>query len=352
MTDSLFEIEDAKRLAAVEKQYRWAVQIVYEHFAKGLEELCNERFLAERYKVFTYRRDPIYGVLLRGMHDEKLAKTFVSYWTIGQSLATRCRFWLQGAVAQLIARQVIEQRRERLELYTSDMLVDGLLKERRTVYELGEHVFEHMTPGARWEVMIKTSVLNAAALIVDEQERTRPPKRSTPGPDIHRMDTGFQAAASDRSMLQQIASQIELESETTETALGCNLLIVDPDKARGAGAICAIRFINPKTLSGHAPRRQERLNLLRLYGYLVQEKIFHDPKVIRVKVAELLPRYASFTELDHCPEYFTRQTYMTCDQLWRLIGVPFEVVTVAVGRVAKEFRQELIGGLRGLLPQA
>lgn len=47
------------------------------------------RFLEDRYAEFQRKNDPIYGELLDGMGDEALAKTFVSYWTIAQTLATR-----------------------------------------------------------------------------------------------------------------------------------------------------------------------------------------------------------------------------------------------------------------------
>jgi hypothetical protein len=47
---------------------------------------------------------------------------------------------------------------------------------------------------------------------------------------------------------------------------------------------------------------------------------------------------------------FWATCYWSSDRLWGFIGVPFEVVTVAIQRVAKEFRKSLIDGLRDLLP--
>ena len=95
------------------------------------------------------------------------------------------------------------------------------------------------------------------------------------------------------------------------------------------------------------------MNLLRLYAYLVQEKVFREPPTIRVAVAELLPRdTGGFDAYDYYPHYFSTETYWSSEQLWELIGVPFDVVTQAIQNVAKEFRERLIGGLRELLPEA
>jgi hypothetical protein len=352
MQEYLFSEQKNPDFAAINKEYAWAIEIVHEQFAKGIGRLCEQRFLDQRYKNFLERKDPIYGVLLAGMGDDKLAKTFVSYWTIGQSLATQSRFWLQSALARMVARQVIELNRERTEVYTTAMLAKGRLDERRTVYSLGETEFEHMTPGARWMVPIKTSILDEAARIVEEQERVPPDEKPPPSPRIHRMDTREDAEDADSKAIQRIAKSTGESSETAQTALGCNLLVVDPDKVKNTGSVYALRYINPRMLSNHAQRRQERLNLLRLYGYLVQERIFESPTVIRVKVAELLPRYSNFTSLDHYPDYFTPKAYLTYDKLWQFVGVPFDVVTVAIGTAAKELKGELTRGLGSLLPNA
>src|SRR5688500_10794655 len=89
-------------LAAKRQQ---AVDIVQRKFSEGLAELCDPRFLAKRYDEFLRRDDPIYVELLKGMQDEALSKTFVSYWTIAQTLATKSRFWLEDAVAEIIVSQ-------------------------------------------------------------------------------------------------------------------------------------------------------------------------------------------------------------------------------------------------------
>ena len=142
-------------------------------------------------------------------------------------------------------------------------------------------------------------------------------------------------------------------ADASEVPLQCNLLVVEPDRLDKKPHALALRFVNPKTIASHAQRKQERVNLLRLYAYLVQEKVFREPPTIRVTVAELLSRETSgFEEYDYYPDYFSSETYWSSDKLWDFIGVPFDVVTEAIQGVAKEFRERLIHGLRELLPEA
>jgi hypothetical protein len=84
----------------------------------------------------------------------------------------------------------------------------------------------------------------------------------------------------------------------------------------------------------------------------MQEKVLRDPDQIEVCVAELLPRYSDFDELDRYPDYFSSLTYWSSDYLWKSLGIPFEVVTLALRDVAGQFREELIRGLRDLLPKS
>lgn len=67
-------------------------------------------------------------------------------------------------------------------------------------------------------------------------------------------------------------------------------------------------------------------------------------------MGELVPREIDFVHYDHYPDYFSPETYWTTAQVWDFVGVPFDVVTLAIRDVAKQFRQRLIEGLRGLLP--
>jgi hypothetical protein len=77
-----------EQLLHLAEEYRWAIDIIRDEFEIGLGQICDERFLNERYKEFQRKDDPVYVKLLEGMNDQALSKTLVSYWTIAQTLAT------------------------------------------------------------------------------------------------------------------------------------------------------------------------------------------------------------------------------------------------------------------------
>ena len=137
-----------------------------------------------------------------------------------------------------------------------------------------------------------------------------------------------------------------------ETTLQCNLLVIAPNEKGAAPTVRAIRFVNPKTMSSHAYRKQERVNLMRVYALLVQEKIMREPSAINVCVAELVPRLTSFDEQDRYPDYFSVETFWSSEELWEYIDVPFAAVRIAIREAGAELRERLAPGLRGLLPDA
>ncbi len=79
------------------------------------------------------------------MQDESLSKTFVSYWTIAQTLATKSRFWLEDAVAEIIASQVMQFGRPATHVYSQKMLGHGYWEQNVAVENLGEKQKEHLT---------------------------------------------------------------------------------------------------------------------------------------------------------------------------------------------------------------
>jgi hypothetical protein len=335
--------------AFLRTNYGWAIDIVKRHFSKGLEYICNQSFLERRYTEFQERRDPIYSILLEGMQDEQLAKTFVSYWTIGQTLAVQSRFWLENAVADLILYQAKNYNRLTKEIYNQEMLSAGFPKITHQVADFGEEIIEHSSKRDPWEVEIQLSALKKVDQLVGKEERKGAlPTRS---PNKHAWEQNENAALinDDRRQLQIIATALH-GPPAEKTLLNCNLLVIEPNKYDKKYHAWAFRFINPKTFASHANRKQERVNLLRLYALLVQEKILRDPEFINVCVAELLPRKHLAYGQDRYPDYFSPVTYWSSEKLWDFINVPFEVVTCSIHDVAKKFREKLQFGLGSLLP--
>lgn len=124
--------------ATLRKDYAWAIKIVRNHFVNGLNHISEERFLQRRYQEFRRIDDPVYADLLGGMNDERFAKTFVSYWILGQTMASQSRFWLENAVAELIIHQAQRLGRAVDHVYTQTMLADGWLSRKVDVASIGE----------------------------------------------------------------------------------------------------------------------------------------------------------------------------------------------------------------------
>jgi hypothetical protein len=326
----------------------WAVNIVHDHFAEGIKRICDSKFLARRYEEFQRKNDPIYAELLGSMHDKPLAKTFVSYWTIAQTLATRSRFWLEAAVADIILHQVEHAGRAATEVYSHAMLGQGFPRARTPVQEMPKRRVERVADGTPWRVRLQRHAMDTIDGLVGKQERYERPARHGPHKRAWSGANG-QARQRDEEQLTQVAASLR-GPPADPTTLQCNLLVVEPDRAGGPPHAWAIRFINPKTFTQHAARKQERVNLLRLYALLVQDRVMPAPQSIHVCVAELVPRGTGWDDQDHYPDYFSSLTYWSNKRLWEFIGVPFDTVKVAIREVAAQFREQLRYGLRRLLP--
>lgn len=333
-------------------EYGWAIKIILDQFNTGLERICDERFLTRRYEDFLRKQDPIYNDLLTGMEDEALAKTFVSYWTIAHTMATQSRFWLETAIAKILVEKYQRMgNAHQCFVLNQGLLSNGYLKAPVSVADMGEEHLEHLSHHRVWSTLVDANALETIDVLVGQQERRPVPKRK---PFQQRVWTDTQnrdARSLDQKHLHTVAESFKGQA-TSAVNLQCNLLVIEPYRVDGKPHAWAFRFVNPKSLSSHAQRKQERVNLLRLYALLVQEKIIRESRSIQVAVGELVPRCTGFEEYDRYPDYFSPETYWATDRLWKFIGVPFDIVSLAIRDAAKEFRQSLIKGLRGLLPKA
>ena len=123
----------------VEKaDYPWIIDIFYQHFSYGLSRICNADFLQKRYIEFRKKQDPIYLSLLDGMKDDSLSKTFVSYWTIAQTIATQSRFWIEDAITEFLISLAKRRNKNDLRVYSQSMLGDGWMDRGISVVDIGE----------------------------------------------------------------------------------------------------------------------------------------------------------------------------------------------------------------------
>lgn len=337
-------------LGAWRKDYAWATKIIQERFQHGIDDQFSEKRIKKAFDQFNRTKDPIYHALLQGMGDESLARAFVTYWKSGQALATRSRFWLERAMVELLVNQVLKYHNCDMEVYTNAMLRSGMLKKRKPVAELGaQGVLEYQAPQGVWQVEIKTELLDQVDKLVAQQERVP----LLPTEPSERLEAQRKADAAlseaDKQAVHALRKSVTGNAVST-IPIRCNLIVVDPNKVHGTTMVNAMRIINPRTFDKPADRKQERTNVLRLYAYLIQEMPDIDPRAIRVRVAELLPRHSHFENLDHYPQYFSDMTYWTAIEMWRFIGVPLPIVSEAIESAASALRDNLTKQLKVVLP--
>jgi hypothetical protein len=150
------------------------------------------------------------------------------------------------------------------------MLADGYWDRNVAVADLGEDYMEHLTDRRPWRPPMKENALREVDVLVGEQERERVNKQQRKKQFQRRAwdeARDGKAAAKDLEHLQRIAKAVGGRA-ISDVSIQCNLLVIEPDQKDGKPHVFAFRFINPKTVASHAQRKQERVNLLRLYAYL------------------------------------------------------------------------------------
>jgi hypothetical protein len=317
----------------------WAIGIVYRHFRDGLLRLTTSHEMDRPFRKFLGPADPIYGSILNGMQDKRLASTLVSYWKIAHTMATQSRFWLEDAIAEIVERDPRWDRGRRT-VYNRRMLGAGLFDTGRTLFDLGEEERETVLSNRLpWRVPVQRAAIEAIDRIVGDQELAE-----RPGP---REGWDWEGAVlQDREQLRHVAKSL-IGPPPTHVRLSCNLLVVEPDRLDNRDHVWAFRFVNPTTFSSHAVRKQERVNLLRLFAYLAQEKPLRDPEQLHVSVAEVVPRAKQPVGTG----YFSSLTYWNAERFWKHLGVPFEAIQVGIAAAGTILGEQLREGLQGLLPR-
>jgi hypothetical protein len=329
------------------KEFRWAVEIVQRRFTMELERYCCDRFVHERYLTFERDRDPILHPLVIGMEDVPLQKAYVSFFSIYQTLATQTRFWLEAVIAELLVHQAIEFGHSATEVFTQNMLADGNGYVRgRTVADVGDTKLEHVVGKKEWLVTLKNQILETAKDLVDEYDRKYDRGAvKLKEPELVRLER--ELIDVDQQQMKKMKQSVRGQG-TPSHKLYCDLLVVRPDLLDGEVRVRAFRLVNPKTFGERAKRKEERLNLLRLMGYLVQEEILRSPETIEVQIAEIVPRHSPSKGISGFP-YYTHRSYWTAYEFWdNYVKVPFDVIEWAIQDIGQRF---LADRLRELLPR-
>lgn len=317
-------------------EYDWAIAIVTRYFNLGLTELFDPESVKDRVDWFHRREDPLYSVLLRSSGKD-IYNTFVGYWTLAQTLATQSRFWLEWAICDVVRDHRARLGRE-VQVYSLRDLATGGL----TVAFMGEREKEWLGGIKPFRVGLKQNALDFIDREVGRVERVLSVRHG--GPETLE-GTDAELERWDEEMLSGMPRQIK-GRETDRVSIQCNLLVVEP----GEGQVNAIRYVNDKSLSP-AQAHREKVNILRVYAWLCQEKVLRRSVQLHARIADLLPRYHTYPA-DRGPSLFSRRTYWSHDLLWDFIGVPYDVVTLAMEDVGKGLREHLSKGMASILPGA
>jgi hypothetical protein len=328
------------------ERYDWAVKIVQRRFTEDLVRFSSDEFVQERYSEFLKEHDPILYPLVMGMHDEPLQRAYVSFHSIFQTVATQTRFWLEAAITDILIHQFRQVGQSATQLFTQNMLAERGFDRQTTVANIGEDQLEHVSGKKQWLVNSKAESFHTAEKLVSEYDRKydRGAVNLRKG-DLYRLEP--ELIELDHEQMRRMRHSVR-GTKIVSHKLDCDLLVVGPDHKQNEVSVRAFRFVNTKTFTKRETRKEERINLLRLLGYLVQEKIATNPYAIEVQIAEIVPRQSRLTGPLGFP-YFTKCSYLEGNRLWdEYIQVPFRVIEWAVQDVGQNFLSER---LRKLLPR-
>lgn len=343
-----------ERKYPVPPEAEWAVDIVSECFTSGLQKLLEPAALKGQLAAFKAREDSVYSTLLDAIENRAVSEVFVTHWVLGQTLATKSRTWLEDAVTRILIEGSWRTGQAKRIVLTQWFLETNGLAAGRALSDLGERFPEWLDRRARWEAPLSRSILEVIDLAVGREERERAERwgsgkrawqERTPWGGLS--EAGAERCRRERETLAIIANTPPHGPEEN-VLLRCNLLVIEPQEEDNAPHAWAFRFVNPKVLSSHAKRKDERANLLRVYAVLRAAKWQRPPASLRLLLAELVPREAGWAESDPHPDYFTPETYLPAEEFWKFLGVPFAVVPQGIARASSTLREHLVRGLTSI----
>lgn len=328
---------DGARRKEIETRYAWAIEIVARHFRTGLEQVFERQRIRRQVDRFVRHGDPVYSRLLRSSGTD-LYETFAGFWKLGQTLATQSRFWLERAICDVVRHQP----RFGTRVYSLSDLASGRWMQNGELAFMGDEETEWDATTRAFRVPLSRNLLDYVEREVGRQDRRAP--LSPVATDRGRASLWAEMARDDTAILRNIAGKLS-EPPWLPVAVQCNLLVVEPEP----GGVWAFRFINDKSLSV-AQARREMANVLRLFGWLSQEKILRRPDRMTAVVAELLPRWHDYPA-ERGSEMFSDVTWRSHRQFWKFVDVPFEAVEIAMERVGQELRGKLMASLSTIVPR-
>ena len=207
----------------------------------------------------------------------------MTLWSVGQGIGVRVRCWIEEAIKDLIIYQKEHFGWEIESVYSLSDLKRGNA-DTDVVALAGEEQTNTATEGTGWfpfdsrssrlqrgshrRLIIAMSSEEALGNGMPNEYKTGVGRSCLIRPPVHSRIFQFESTAFQEAWLCEVAHRPEQEASIRQK-LVCNLLVLEkpPRKVR------AFRFASPR-LSSLRALREEKKNLLLLYGWLRQEKPF------------------------------------------------------------------------------
>lgn len=275
--------------------------------------------------------------------------SMLTYWSIGQGIAVLLRHWIEELIKQPILHPRNRSRfgRPIEHVFTlRDLKRRFYLGNSDVIALAGEEKTEH-SQSRSWKVPIRSTVImEADALadaVVDAYER-RPVGLSAAGPNW-KPDRNFVLMMEEFHRKFPATTTAEQQKRMSNAALApgnarfklerliCNLIVLE----KPPGKVSAFRFATPG-LGSMRQLRDEKRNLLLLYGWLRQEKPFRlADRSVEVFWAHLLPRKIAPGQV----VFFDESATMPHKQFWEYVGVPFEIVRDCLEQCGSTLRMHI-----------
>jgi hypothetical protein len=160
--------------------------------------------------------------------------------------------------------------------------------------------------------------------------------------DVSLQDYPVENAAFQLAWLRRVALNPAQETVFRQKIV-CNLLVVE----KPPGKVRAFRFASPG-LSSLRALRDEKRNLLLLYGWLRQEKpfrVYQDS--VEVFWTHLMDRRISKSQ-----EFFFGGQVLSCDDFWEYLQVPYELLLESLAIAGHGLKTHIRAAIRGATPRS
>jgi hypothetical protein len=336
----------------------WAKELLVEKFRLEIQRYLTARNVVKRVRYKARAGDDLYRAMLSTV-DRHQYLSMMTLWSVGQGIGVRVRRWVEEAVKDLIVYQKENFGREIDRVYTfSDLRHGRLLAETDMVALAGEEETEH-SHRRHWYVPVRTSILRVAEHLSDEVERSyeqrgggwrgeseqiqaRSWKSLPPSTDSSLKGYPIETTAFQEAWLREIAHSPEREA-THWQRITCNLLVLE----KPPGKVRAFRFASPR-LSSLRALREEKKNLLLLYGWLRQEKPFRAyQSSIQTFWTQLIDRPISPSQ-----EFFFGSQVLGCAEFWDYLNVPYDILLDSLAIAGQALKDQIRDAVREAAPES